>query len=444
MLQTSTTPHNLDAERAVLSSIILDHDSLLAVVPILTPDDFFDPVHRVIFAACLELFEQRKSADFVTLNDYLSNDESVQRAGGNVFLAELGSYVQTASLIVNHAQIVREKSIGRALIKAGRKITDLGTTENESAVDLIEKAHREIIEISFGSSVNKPESLADINTRRYDEIVELQSGDNPKESRAVKTEFSNIDYYFNGFAAGSLTIVAARPGLGKTTFAINLAVNAATKKQRNVLIFSLEMAKEEVSDRIVAGATGLSMWKMQKGAISEEDIMRMGAMTDEFHKLPIFIDDDADSTIANIRAKALRHQMQFGLDLVIIDYLQLIEVPSSIQKQNRTQEVSYISRSLKKLAKELKIPVVALSQLNREIEKRPQAIPQLADLRDSGSIEQDADNVLMLWREGKYNEDCENPNITTVFIRKHRQGPEGIAELDFDAEKMLFTPHRPE
>jgi replicative DNA helicase len=271
-------------------------------------------------------------------------------------------------------------------------------------------------------------------------VAELQSGNNPVALRTVKTGFSNLDYYLNGLVAGSLTVIAARPSLGKTSLAVNMAMNAVTREQKNVLFFSLEMAKEEISDRITASLLGVSTWQMQKGDLSDAQVGDLGGVIDQVRNLPLFIDDDPDSTISNIRAKAIRHQLEHGLDLLVVDYLQLIEPPSGTSRENRVQEVSAISRGLKKLAKELHAPVIALSQLNRAVENRPKCIPHLADLRDSGTIEQDADIVLMLWRESAYEEDCDHPEQTTVFIRKNRQGPTGAAELVFDQEKMTFTP----
>jgi len=297
----------------------------------------------------------------------------------------------------------------------------------------------EVLSLSHAAVQTAPETLADISARRYDQVSELQSGNNPAALRSVKTGFSNIDYYFNELAAGSLTVIAARPSMGKTSLAVNMAMNAATGERKNVLFFSLEMTKEEISDRITASLLGLSTWQMQKGDISDEQVGQLGTI-DQVSDLPLFIDDDPDSTISNIRAKAIRHQLEYGLDLLIVDYLQLIEPPPGKSRENRVQEVSAISRGLKKLAKELHAPVIALSQLNRAVENCPKCIPHLADLRDSGTIEQDADNVMMLWREGYYEEDCDQPDRTTVFIRKNRQGPTAAPELVFDKQLMTFSP----
>ncbi len=438
--RTTTPPNNLEAEKTVLGALLIDPDVILKVLPILSASDFYDPVYRVVFEACTKLHDDRQPLDFVTVANELKSDAKIESLGGSAFLANLAESVPTASNAASYARIVHQKSLQRALIAVGQRISKLGYEEGSDSAELVERSHLEVLSLSHAADQSAPETLADISVRRYDQVAELQSGNNPAALRSVKTGFSNIDYYFNGLAAGSLTVIAARPSMGKTSLAVNMAMNAATGERKNVLFFSLEMAKEEISDRITASLLGVSTWQMQKGDMTDEQVGQLGAVIDTVSDLPLFIDDDPDSTISNIRAKAIRHQLEHGLDLLIVDYLQLIEPPPGKSRENRVQEVSAISRGLKKLAKELHAPVIALSQLSRAVENRPKCIPHLADLRDSGTIEQDADNVLMLWREGYYEEDCDQPDRTTVFIRKNRQGPTAAPELVFDQEKMSFSP----
>ena len=274
----------------------------------------------------------------------------------------------------------------------------------------------------------------------YGVFAEVKEGGDAEMKRRVPTGFSNVDYFFNGFEPQTLTIIAGRPGMGKTALLLDMAINAAEKYGKQSYFFSFEMSKDQLADRLASGRLGLSMWQMQRGEITDEEMLQFGNVVGEFHKIPIRIDDDPNCSMANIRAKAMRHQLEHGLDVLFVDYLQLIAPPSSVPRNaNRTEVVSAISRDLKVLARELGVPVIVGCQLSRAAENRPKSIPQLADLRESGTIEQDADNVLMLWREGYYNEDCENPDVTTLFIRKNRQGQVGDAELMFLKETTTFV-----
>lgn len=438
---TAAPASSLAAERSVLGSILLDPEAMLRIRDRLSPEDFYDPVNRRVYEACVQLFDQRRSVDWVMLNDVLKNDAEFTGIGGLAYLTELPTMTPTASLVEQHADVVREKSNLRALVRAGQRIAGLGTQEDASFADLIGTAQEQVLALADRGIRQLPESLVSVTKRRYEVFAEVKEGGDQEAKRRLFTGFSNIDYYFNGFEPTSLVILAGRPGMGKTALLLNQAVNAAKRYGKRVLYFSLEMSKEQLADRIVAGDLGLSMWEMQRGKISDDQMRSFGKVVDEQDDLPLYIDDDSDSSLTNIRAKALRHQLEFGIDAVFVDYLQLIEPPTRVNKSaNRTEQVSAISRDLKRLARELKVPVIAGCQLSRATENRPQNIPQLADLRESGTIEQDADVVLMLWREGYYNEDCENPDLTTLFVRKNRQGPTGTAELVFNKEVMQFSP----
>ena len=435
----SVQPHNLQAERTVLGAILLDPEAIYRVASQLSSNDFYDPVYRSVYAACKALMEQGKPVDFVTVGQQLTDDAKIQSIGGTAFLAELPADIPTASHIDQHASIVRDMAVRRSLIAAGQNIARIGY-EQEAADKGMEEAQQALLEVATAKVAEQPEAIALVAERRYDQIAQIQQTGNPDVLRRVTSGFANIDYYFNGFAPGSLTVIAARPAMGKTAFATNVALNAARQNGKRVLFFSLEMSKDELADRITAAGLGVSTWKLEKGDVTDEQITSLGEVIDGLQDFQFYIDDDHDTTLSNLRSKAIAHKLQHGLDLLVVDYLQLVEVPREARhRENRVQEISMISRGLKQLARQLDVPVIALSQLNRAVESAPQAIPHLSHLRESGSIEQDAHNVLMLWREGYYNEECEHPNLVTVFIRKNRQGPDGAAELVFDRELMTFA-----
>jgi replicative DNA helicase len=436
----TTQPHSLEAEKTVLGALLLDPEAITKVAGTLRPDDFYDPLYKRVYEVCLQIYEGRAPVDLVTVSEALANDEAITRLGGTAFLVSLAQAVPTASHVAIYATIVKDKARRRSLIRAGQTITGLGF-QTEEFPAMLEQSQSALLAVADAATETKPESLKAIAERRYEQIAEVHASGDTQALRRVQSGFSNIDFYFNGFAPGSLTVIAARPSMGKTALATNIALNAATKGKKRVLIFSLEMTKEEVIDRITASSIGVPTWKIEKGDITDDEVRQLGLVIDGFAEWPLYVDDDPDTTLSNLRAKAIRHQLENGLDLVIVDYLQLIEIPKGMAaRENRVQEISVITRGLKQLARELSIPVIALSQLNRAVEQAPQSIPQLSHLRESGSIEQDAHNVLMLWREGYYNEDCEKPELTTVFIRKNRQGPVGTAELVFNKELMRFSP----
>lgn len=432
-------PHRFEAERTVLGALLLDPQAMPRVAAIIEAADFFDPVLRRIFAGCQAIYARGAAIDIITVSAELAADEFLERIGGEAFLAALAEGVPTASHVEHYARIVREASLRRALLAAGERIAELAREEQPVGASL-EAAHAALLSVAGGATTGKPEPIGAVAERRYDEIARIQQSGATCVTGRVKTGYSNLDYYFNGFAPGSLTVLAARPSMGKTALALGIAVNAARAGQR-VLYFSLEMTKEELADRLTAAGLGVSTWQLDKGDVTDEQVSQLGQVIDDLQALPLHLDDDADSSLTNVRAKSLAHKLEHGLDLVIVDYLQLVELPREARaKENRVQEISTISRGLKQLARELGAPVIALSQLNRAVESAPQAIPHLAHLRESGSIEQDAHNVLMLWREGYYHEDCAEPDVTTVFIRKNRQGPVGAAELHFNSQLMTFTP----
>jgi replicative DNA helicase len=433
-------PHSADAERTILGAILLDPDRIHDVAVTVRPADFFDPTYRAIYAAMCRLQEAHSPVDFVTTAEALAQDKDFQAIGGSAFLAELAQNVSTPSHADRYAGIIREKALHRRLIEAGTSIALLGQDEQLPALDALERSEQTLLQLARHTTDRKPQHIADIGEESYRRYAELHAAEDKERLFGLRTGFSDLDRMLTGLQPGHLMIVAARPGMGKTSFALDLARQVASKQRKNVAVFSLEMTKQELMDRIIAGFLGVEAWKLKKGELTQEDFAKLGTLFDGLKDHPLFIDDDSDTTISNLRSKARRQQMECGLDLLIIDYLQLIEVTDRVaSNENRTQQVSYISRSLKNLARELQCPIIALSQLSRSVEQRNPPIPILSDLRESGSIEQDADTVLMLYREDSYNEDSAEPGTTDLYIRKNRNGPTGRVSLHFDHARMSFT-----
>lgn len=433
-----SAPHSLDAERTTIGAILLDPDRMIDVAPAIQPQDFFDPTYRTIFTAIRRLYDDRIPIDFITVADALRGEPTIEALGGSAFLASLANGVPTATHAAQYAAIVRDKSMHRQLLDAGTSIADLARNEQFTADEVLERAEQHILRIARGGTDSKPQHIADAGAESYERYLRLQEADDKSTLFGLTTGFRALDQMITGLPPGCLVVVAARPSAGKSSFALDIARNAAAKQGKNVAVFSLEMTKQEIMDRIIAGFLGVDAWRLKKGELSAEDFGRMGTLFDQLKNHPLYLDDDPDTTIGNLRSKARRQQMERGLDLLVIDYLQLIEVTDRASGENRTQQVSHISRSLKNLARELGAPVIALSQLSRSTEQRTPPIPILSDLRDSGGIEQDADIVLMLYRQDMYEEDCDNPGETEVYVRKNRHGPTGRVSLFFDKAKMSF------
>ena len=441
MNSTTDQPHSLEAEKTVLGALLLDPQAINKIRGQLTADDFYDPVYRDVYQAIVDLYDTGDPIDFTTVATKLADHELLSKIGGSAFLANLAAAVPTASHVVTYAETVAEKSRLRSLIAAGQQITAIGYKVDAPFTEKLQQAELKLFELSKGSQNGKPLLLAEALDERYAEIAELQQSGDDSQLRRVKSGLSNIDYYTNGFAPGALYILAGRPSMGKTALALGIAQHAAGKDKKQTLFFSLEMSTAELSDRVAASQIGVSAWKIEKGDLTDRQVQQIGTSVENVKPWPLYIDDDHDTSLSNLRTKALEHKMEHGLDFIVIDYLQLVELPHGMRpKENFHQEISIISRGLKKLARELEVPILALSQLNRSVESTPQSIPQLSHLRESGKIEEDAHLVILLWREGYYNEDCEQPDMTTAFIRKNRQGPIGTAELMFNKKLMTFSP----
>ena len=437
-LLSDTEPHDTQAEKTVLGALLLDSEAIYRMQPTLHPTDFYDPAYRDIFTAIAALAEEGSAIDPVTVGSRLRGNRRINELGGTAFLAGIAADVPTASHVSHYAAIVLEKSLRRQLISVGRTITGISYEEKQTADQLIERAEQEFLTLTRQSVTEEPIRLDALGPERYDHYVSLYEAEDAAQQCGIRTGFAGLDEKLVGLAPGQLIVLAGRPGMGKTALALDIARHTTFEQEKSVCLISLEMSQEEVFDRLLSKQLSLPSWRLAQGRLTEEEFAGMGPALDQFQGVPLYIDDDHNSDLSHLRSKARRQKLATGLDLLIVDYLQLIEVTDRAANENQTQRITYISKSLKRLARELECPVLALSQLSRECERRPDKRPQLSDLRDSGSIEQDGDRILMLYREGEYVEDCSDPDLTDLFIRKNRHGPTGSVELRFERETMTF------
>jgi replicative DNA helicase len=430
-------PQNTEAEASLLGAILIDADALVKIADSVGADDFFDPRHKRIYEATIQLYERRSPIDVLTLADQLKNNQSLDLVGGAAFLTELTNFVPTAAHVEQYAEIVAQKALRRRLIKASQQMVELGYDETKALQELVEEAESQLFQVSEKQVKQSVISLETILAESFDRLDDLHKDKN--KIRGVPTGFRDLDGVLAGLQRSDLFILAARPSMGKTALSLNLAHNVATMAKQPVLIFSLEMGKEQLVDRLLSMESGVDAWALRTGNLSDTDFERIGHAMGTLSEAPIYIDDTPGITVGDLRTKARREAHQHPLGLIIIDYLQLMSGGSKFSgSDNRVQEVSEISRGLKSVARELNVPVIALSQLSRSVENRNPQIPQLADLRESGSIEQDADVVAFIYREEYYNPETERKAITDIFIKKHRNGPTGRVELFFDKEKQRF------
>ena len=430
-------PHNIDAEKSLLGAILIDQEVLIDVVEIVKATDFYDKRHSKIFAGMIRLYQNHEGVDLITVTDELKKNGHLDEIGGSTYLAELTNHVPTAAHASSYAEIVSQNAVRRRLIKASADINSLAFDENLTVPQLLGQSEAELFSVSDSSLKQDLTSISDILDTSFDRINDLYV--NKGVLRGVKTGYRDLDNMTAGLQRSDLIILAARPAMGKTTLVTNLAYNIATIEKKTVLFFSLEMSKEQLIDRMLADAAGVDSWNIRTGNLSEEDFAKLAEASGEMAEAPIFIDDTPGVSVLEMRTKARRAAHDGELGLIIIDYLQLMQGSGSAQANgNRVQEVSEISRGLKLLARELNVPVIALSQLSRSVESRSPQIPQLADLRESGSIEQDADIVMFIYREAYYNPETERENITDLILAKHRHGPTGTVELYFHPERLRF------
>lgn len=431
-------PQNVEAEMSALGSLMLDKDAIFKVVDFTSPHDFYKPLHREIYEAMLDLFNRREPIDVLSVTNRLKEKGKLEEVGGSAYLATLVNTVPTASHVAHYASIVRRKRLLRDLIEASHQIAELGFRESEDVEILIDEAEQRIFGISRDSLRRELFPVREALEGAWERIDRLHKGDGAL--RGVATGFPDLDNYLGGLQKSDLVILAARPSLGKTAFALNIARNVAVEERKSVGIFSLEMSREQVIDRLLATEANVDLWRLRTGRLRSEgpdnDFVKVRDAMQILSDAPLFLDDSPSPTVMEIRAKARRLQAEYELGLVVVDYLQLIKGPDRVE--SRVQEVSEISRALKAMAKELNVPVLAVSQLSRGVEMRHPAIPKLSDLRDSGTIEQDSDVVLFIYREDKDRRNTEKKNIAEILIEKHRNGPTGKIELYFHEETASF------
>ncbi len=434
-------PQNLEAEASVLGSLMLDKDAIIKIADILHSDDFYDEKNKAIYLAMLELYEKTTSIDILTVSNLLDEQKKLEFIGGSSYLATLVNAVPTAAHITHYASIVRRKGTLRRLIQAANDITNLGYKDEADIESVLDQSEQKLFSVSQKFMKQNFVPLTQILHETFERLDDLHK--NKGKLRGVATGYIDLDNKLGGLQKSDLVILAARPSMGKTSLALDIARNVAVNSKQAVGIFSLEMSKDQLVDRLLSAEADVNLWKLRTGHLSDEgpnnDFHRIADAMARLSEAPLFIDDTAGSSIMEIRTKARRLQAEQDLGLIVIDYLQLMQGSSS-NNDNRVQEVSEISRSLKSLSRELNVPVLALSQLNRAVETRPDKRPLLADLRESGSIEQDADVVMFIYREDMYNKDrvSDRPNIAEIHIAKHRNGPTGKIELFFDSEKTSF------
>ena len=428
-------PQNLDAEMSLLGAVLIDEETLADISEHVKPYDFYDKRHGLIFDAMMRLYEKRKPVDLLTLTEELKKKNDIETIGGSAYLTELTNYVPTAAHAEAYAELVAQKAIRRRLIKASAEIAEFGFDEDSSTQELLERAEAELFSVSDQSLKQDLVPLESILTESFDRLEELHR--NKGSLRGVRTGYRDLDNMTAGLQRSDLIILAARPAMGKTTLVTNLAYNVATIAKQPVLFFSLEMSKEQLVDRMLSDASGVDSWNIRTGNLSDDDFSKLSDAMGEMAEAPIFIDDTPGLSVLEMRTKSRRAAHEQPLGLIIIDYLQLMQ-GSGRSDGNRVQEVSEISRGLKLLARELNVPVIALSQLSRSVESRNPQIPMLSDLRESGSIEQDADIVMFIYREEYYNPDTDRKQITDLIIAKHRNGPTGKIELFFHPERLRF------
>lgn len=429
-------PQNIEAEQSLLGCLMLDKDAITKVADMIQPRDFYKDKHQKIYRAMAHLFEKQEPIDVLSVANRLEETEDLDQVGGNAYLTQLVNSVPTAAHTTNYANIVQRKRILRDLINAAHEIANLGHQEEEDVGVVLDKAEEKVFSVAQKSMTQKFKSVSDSLEQAFERIDNLSESD--QTTQGVPTGFSALDDKLAGLQESNLILLGARPSLGKSTLALDVARHAAAREDVPVGIFSLEMSSEQIIDRFIAAEANVNLWKLRTGRLSEknDDFQRIQHALGSLSEAPIYIDDAATANILQMKAMARRLKARHDLGLIVVDYLQLVEPrdPST----SIVQQMTEISKSLKALARELKVPVLALSQLSRAVEKRSKQVPKLADLRESGSLEQDADIVLFIHREDKYNPNTARENIADIIIAKHRNGPVGRIELYFDAPRVTF------
>ena len=428
-------PQNIEAEQAVLGAMLIKKEAIIEVQEILQPDDFYREAHRLVYEAMLELSGNDEAVDLVTLTEQLRKSEQLEKIGGLPFITQLANAVPTAANVGYHAKIVKEKAELRNLINAATKIASAAYEDTDSVENIMDEAEKSILAVANRQNGGAFESMKSIVMRTFERINVLY--ESKGGLTGISSGFKDLDKLTSGLQKSDLILVAARPSMGKTAFTLNIAAYCGLHN-RKVAFFSLEMSKEQLMQRMMCSEGGIDATRLRTGQLDEGEWNKLVETADRLSRAPIFIDDTAGITVMDLRSKARRLKAEHGLDLIIIDYLQLMQGRASKNSDNRQQEISEISRSLKALARELDVPVIALSQLSRSVESRQVKKPMLSDLRESGSLEQDADIVMFLYREDYYDKDTENKNITEIIVAKHRNGPVDSIQLFFQKEYTKF------
>lgn len=419
-------PNDVESEQAVIGSMLTDKEAVSAAIEVLKPEDFYREDNRTIFEAILNLYGRSEPIDIITLKSELSSMGKFEAVGGLEYIAELPDKVPTTANVEQYIKIVEEKSVLRNLIKTANEIITLGYDQTQEVDGIIDGAEKKIFEVMQKKNQKGYTPIKDILVETFTELEQLYN--QKQRITGIPTGFSDLDFRTSGLHNSDLILVAARPAMGKSAFALNIATNAAVRAKVPVAIFSLEMSKEQMTSRILCSEAMVDSNKVRTGKIDDEEWSKLAAASGELSEANIYIDDTPGISIMEIRAKCRKMKIEKNIGLVVIDYLQLVQ-GSGKRGSSREQEIAEISRSLKILAKEINVPVIALSQLSRAPEQRPDHRPMLSDLRESGSIEQDADIVMFLYRDDYYNEDSEKKNIAEVILAKHRAGSTGTVEL---------------
>lgn len=431
-------PQNIEAEKSVLGALMLDKDAIINVANLIRQGDFYKDDHNLIFEAMIELYEKNEPIDVLSLSNRLEEKGQIEKIGGSSYLTNLVNAVPSSANIVHYAKVVQKKSTLRKLIVAASEILELGYKEDEDVEKVLDKAEQKLFQVSQKYLKQDFIPIRSILEAAFNRIDELHKGDH--KLRGIPTGFPDMDNILAGFQKSDLVILAARPSIGKTTLALDFARQIAVKEKVSVGIFSLEMSSDQLIDRMLAAQSGVDLWRLRTGRLKsgdgDDDFQRIGEAMGVLSEAPIYIDDAGSANVMEMRTMARRLQSEHNVGVIIVDYLQLMEGRSG--GDNRVNEISEISRALKQLARELNIPVIALSQLSRAVESRSPQIPKLSDLRESGSIEQDADVVMFLYREDREKPDTPNKNIVEVHIAKHRNGPVGKLSLYFNENSTTF------
>ena len=428
-------PQSIEAEQSVIGAMIIDKSAIAQVFEKLNEDDFYRDGHKVIYKAVREMYAKDMAVDLVTILEYLKTTDMLDKAGGVTYISELSSSVPTTANLSSYIKIVEEKSTLRKLIKASTSIIEESYNSGGDVEKVIDLAQKKVFDIAEKKDSKEYEALSDVLERGFLEIERLFN--NRGAITGVGSGIKDLDAKTSGFQKGDMVLIAARPSMGKTTFSLNIAENAALKEGKSVVIFSLEMSKEQLAYKLLCSQANVDMLKLRTGNLEDDDWERIARATGPLANAKIYIDDTAGISVMDMRSKCRKIKMEHGIDMILIDYLQLMS--GSAGSDNRQQEVSEISRSIKALAKEMECPVIALSQLSRAPEQRADHRPMLSDLRESGSIEQDADVVMFLYRDEYYHPDSDRKNIGEVIIAKNRHGETGSVELVWLGEIQKFA-----